>query len=100
MNSVVIKSIDRVKINQAVLQYSAKPAPGSLGDHPFIWFGSWVYGFPHPGSDVDLCLVISDTDLRPRDRASGYLPVGFPVGIDLMVYTQAEFHLSINSPLA
>jgi hypothetical protein len=26
-----------------------------------------------------------------RDRIPGYLPLGFPVGIDLFAYTHAEF---------
>jgi len=56
-----------------------------------IWFGSWVNGYPSPGSDVDLCLIIPRSDQPARDRISAYLPVGFPVGSDLFVYTEAEF---------
>ncbi|MEN4099164.1 MAG: nucleotidyltransferase domain-containing protein, partial [Anaerolineaceae bacterium] len=64
-----------------------------------IWFGSWVVGLPTPGSDVDLCLIVSKSDRPPRDRAPQYLPLGFPVGIDLFVYTQDEFErLEQSSP--
>jgi predicted nucleotidyltransferase len=64
-----------------------------------IWFGSWTTGIPLPGSDVDLCLVLSASDKPPRERVSDYLPVGFPVGIDLFAYTQAEFQrLKETSP--
>ena len=56
-----------------------------------IWFGSRVNGIPAPGSDVDVCLVISRSDRRPRDRIGDYLPFGFPVGMDLFPYTVAEF---------
>ncbi len=74
-----------------------------LAAHPeierVIWFGSWVNGIPMPGSDVDLCLIVSHSDLPPRGRPPVYLPVGFPVGVDLFVYTQAEFeHLCDTSP--
>ncbi len=55
-----------------------------------LWFGSWVNGIPAPGSDVDLCLVLTGSDLLSRDRIPRYLPTGFPVGIDLFVYTEAE----------
>jgi predicted nucleotidyltransferase len=32
-----------------------------------ILFGSYAYGTPHPGSDVDL-LIVKETDERPIDR--------------------------------
>lgn len=91
MNSVVIKSIDRNKIYREVNKYAQRIRL----DHPeisrAIWFGSWIHGHPIPGSDVDLCLILSHSDLPSRDRISKYLPAGFPVGLDLLVYTQQEF---------
>ncbi|OGO32638.1 MAG: DNA polymerase III subunit beta [Chloroflexi bacterium RBG_16_54_18] len=93
MSSVVIKSIDRNKIHRAVNKFNRRIRL----EHPeisrVIWFGSWIHGHPVPGSDVDLCLILNHTDLPPRDRISKYLPVGFPVGLDLLVYTQQEFEL-------
>lgn len=47
-------------------------------------------GVPVPGSDVDVCVVISDSDRSVRDRIGDYLPFGFPVGMDLFPYTLAE----------
>lgn len=91
MNSVVIKSIDRKEIARAVTAYVAR----LRAEHPEVervfWFGSWVTGLPAPGSDVDLCLVLSSSDRAIRDRVVDYLPVGFPVGVDLFAYTRAEF---------
>ena len=55
-----------------------------------IWFGSRVNGIPAPGSDVDLCLVLADSDKPFRERIGDYLPLGFPVGLDLFPYTVAE----------
>lgn len=64
-----------------------------------IWFGSWVKGIPTPGSDVDLCLVLSSSDRPMRDRIPEYLPYGFPVGVDMFPYTSAEFErLRQSSP--
>ena len=64
-----------------------------------IWFGSWVTGLPVPGSDVDLYLILSSSDRSPQDGISDYLPVGFPVGIDLFAYTQVEYvRLRATSP--
>lgn len=64
-----------------------------------IWFGSWVSGIPTPGSDVDLCLILSASDQPPRERISKYLPLGFPVGVDLFAYTKDELeHMKDSSP--
>ena len=55
-----------------------------------VWFGSRVTGIPSPGSDVDVCLVLERSDKPFRERAADYLPVGFPVGMDLFPYTAEE----------
>jgi len=72
-------------------------------DHPeverVIWFGSRVNGLPTPGSDVDLCIVITSSIKSRCDRIPDYLPVDFPVGIDLSIYTSEEFkELRESSP--
>lgn len=99
MNTAVIKSIDRQAVKAAVNSFAAQLRE----DHPeverVIWFGSWVTGLPAPGSDVDICLILTSSNKRPRDRISDFLPLGFPVGVDLFAYTNEEFeHLRKNSP--
>lgn len=91
MNSVIIKSVDRDLIKKAVLDYSAQLREKHPEISRVIWFGSWVTGLPAPGSDVDLCIILTETKKPFHDRISDFLPVGFPVGIDLCVYTQEEF---------
>ena len=64
-----------------------------------VWFGSWADGIPVPGSDVDLCLELSDSDVPFRERVARYLPFGFPVGVDLFPYTHSELEdLRRSSP--
>ena len=99
LNSVVIKSIDREQIRNAVETYVLELRAQHPEIERVIWFGSWISGLPSPGSDVDLCLIVSASEKIPRDRSSGYLPLGFPVGVDLAVYTQDEFEsLRKSSP--
>lgn len=99
MNTVVIKSIDRESIRQAVLNYAVKLRREHSEIERVLWFGSWVTGLPTPGSDVDICLILSKSDKSPRDRIPDYLPLGFPVGIDLFAYTHLEFErLKRSSP--
>ena len=99
MTSVVVKSADRHRIQQAVRSY----VEWLYATHPevekVIWFGSWIRGLPTPGSDVDLCLILSESNKTMRERVCDYLPVGFPVGLDLFPYTREEFDsLSERSP--
>ena len=99
LRSVVIRSANREAIAHAVADYVARLRAKHAEIEQVIWFGSWVTGTPLPGSDVDLCLILSASDKPPRERAVHYLPVGFPVGIDLFAYTQAEFErLKETSP--
>ena len=99
LSSVVIKSIDRDHIRKSVASFVAELRSQHPENERAIWFGSWVSGFPFPGSDVDLCLILSSSEKPPRERISDYLPLGFPVGIDLFAYTQTEFEqLSKSSP--
>ena len=99
MNTVIFKSVDHEAVRKAVESFASQLRQ----DHPeverVIWFGSWVTGLPVPGSDVDIVLIISSSEIPPRDRISQYLPLGFPVGVDLFAFTQAEFEqLEIISP--
>ncbi len=91
LSSVAIKSANRERITRAVRDYVAQLRAEHVQVERVIWFGSWVNGILTPGSDVDLCLIVSSSEPRPGDRAAAYLPVGFLVGVDLFVYTPAEF---------
>jgi predicted nucleotidyltransferase len=90
LSTVVIKSIDRGKVQEAVQQYARQLRQQHPEVTRVIWFGSWITGYPSPGSDVDICLVLSHSDLPIRERLPEYLPSRFPVGIDLHIYTQNE----------
>lgn len=99
MSSVVVKSADREGVRRAVEAHVEKLRAERPEILRILWFGSWVTGIPAPGSDVDLCLILSHSDKSLRDRIPDYLPLGFPVGIDLFAYTEDEFErLQETSP--
>ena len=56
-------------------------------------FGSYAYGTPGPGSDIDLLVIVPDSPLNPYRRdAVAYSALGdIPVPVDVQVYTQNEF---------
>ena len=98
-NSVEIKWTDPEKVARAVHDHASRLKRENPKVERVIWFGSRVNGLPTPGSDVDLCIVVSQDDRRRRDRIPDFLPTGFPVGIDLFVYTRDEFaRLQEESP--
>lgn len=90
MSSVVVKSLDREAVRRAVEDFAARIYATRPEVERIIWFGSWVHGTPTPGSDVDLCLVLTHSEKAFRDRIPDYLPFGFPVGLDLFPYTREE----------
>ncbi len=90
-SSVVIKYTDLDRIRKAVREYFTGLRRQHIEIERVIWFGSRVSGFPHPGSDVDLCLILSSSDKSFGDCIPAYLPRSFPVGLDLFPYTQQEF---------
>jgi predicted nucleotidyltransferase len=90
LSTVEIKSTKPELIQHAVREYCNWLFQQFPEVQSVLWFGSWVSGIPTPGSDVDLCLIIDRSDQPFRDRISKYLPIGFPVGVDIFPYTQEE----------
>ena len=63
--------------------------------HPeqIILFGSHAWGTPDESSDVDVIVVVPDSDLSPHLRAAhAYRALrGLPMPIEVRVRTRAEF---------
>ncbi len=56
-------------------------------------FGSYAYGSPDAGSDIDLLVIVEESTLHPHARdAVAYKAVGaIGVSKDIQVYTRKEF---------
>ncbi len=78
---------------EAVWKALRKAAAG-IAAHPevrrVLVFGSLVRDEAVPGSDVDLLIVTDDIGMSFIDRPGRYRPPGFPVGVDIFAYTEAE----------
>ena len=88
--SLVVKSNNEAAVEQAVRRWAQQIGDQQPEVRRIIWFGSRVNGIPAPGSDVDVCLALARSDKPFRERIGDYLPLGFPVGLDLFPYTLAE----------
>ena len=87
--SLVVKSNNEAAVEGALRHWAEGIRVRRSEVRRIVWFGS--RGIPAPGSDVDVCLVLTWSDKPFRERAADYLPLGFPVGLDLFAYTAEEF---------
>jgi predicted nucleotidyltransferase len=62
-----------------------------------ILFGSLARGDAVPGSDVDLLLVLQESDLPFLERSVYYQPAGVGLGVDLFVYTRSELEAMLRA---
>jgi predicted nucleotidyltransferase len=65
-------------------------------------FGSYAYGTPHRGSDIDVLVIVEDSPLNAYERdAQAYLALlGLGVPKDVQVYTRAEFEERAALPVS
>lgn len=89
-NSVRLFSIDRARaiheIRKAMeTQKSLCPEMDRV-----VLFGSLARGDAGPGSDADLLVVVSRTDLPFPERFVRYAPAGVGIGVDVFAYTHSE----------
>jgi len=65
----------------------------ALAPIAIYFFGSYAYGTPQPHSDIDLLVVVDDSELDPyeRDGRAYHALSGIGVPKDVQVYTRAEF---------
>lgn len=56
------------------------------------YFGSYARGSWGVGSDLDLVVIMKECELPPERRGTAFDTItGFPVPVDLLVYTEAEW---------
>jgi len=55
-------------------------------------FGSIARGNAAPGSDLDILIVVKDSDLKPFERSRRFLPYfsDIELGVDIFCYTLEE----------
>lgn len=90
-----IRRVDRAAVTAAVERW-ARVVAACPEVRRGIWYGSFVTGIPTPRSDVDLCVVVSDSagaGAAPRHtRGAAYLPAfATPAPFDIAVLTASEY---------
>jgi predicted nucleotidyltransferase len=88
--TVKVFSLDRPRIRRALEQLIRERYRPDPNVAAVYLFGSFARGNAIPGSDLDLLVVLRDDSRPPRERIVDYLPERFPVGVDVVPWTEAE----------
>jgi len=95
--SVTVFSLDRSQVDTA-LQALGKTLRQREEVLAVVCFGSWARGEAGVGSDVDVLVVLRESDRPFLEGIDQYRPETFPVDLDLFPYTLAEIRQ--GQPLA
>ncbi len=81
------------KISDALLEDMAQRLVGQFQPQQVILFGSWAWGIPDQYSDVDLMVIVDDSDLSDYERTvqAHRCLREFGVPKDVIVKTRTEF---------
>ncbi|HEV8641939.1 MAG TPA: nucleotidyltransferase domain-containing protein [Methylomirabilota bacterium] len=90
MSTVRITYFDKEAVHRALQEYVSALVERHPELEEVILFGSLVAGTPVPGSDVDLMLILRDSDRPFLERIARFPPSRFPVDVDVFPYTRAE----------
>lgn len=88
--SVRIRYFDKKLVEESLRGYLKEIE----GKHPeverVLLFGSFVRNESVPGSDIDLLVILRESEESFLKRIPRFLPSRFPVGVDVFPYTEKE----------
>jgi uncharacterized protein len=82
-----MKMLDQTVLDEIVRRLVAEFAPEQI-----ILFGSYAWGTPNDDSDIDLCVIVSESDERPikRMQRARRALTDVRVSKDILVKTRPE----------
>ena len=89
-SSVRVRSLDRDAILAALGTVTARLGQERPEIAEIRLFGSLARGTRNPYADVDLLIVLDQTELPFKDRLPRYKPVGCPFPMDMTICTREE----------
>ena len=91
LNSSVLKWPDAQEVDQAVRQWANRIARARKQVRRIGYFGSYARGDWGVGSDLDLVVVVDDSEQPFERRAGDWDTTELPVPTDVLVYTLKEW---------
>ena len=97
LSSSVLKWPDRQTVKQAAVIWAQKTFAMCPDVMRIGYFGSYARGNWGVGSDIDILIVVKDSDLPMGMRALRFETESLPVPTDLLVYTADEWNAIASS---
>ena len=91
LNSSVLKWPDTRAVVYALGHWTEKVVKGRKDVLKIGYFGSYARGDWGVGSDLDMILVLEGSEQAFEERPQGWNMSEFPVPVNLLVYTEAEW---------
>lgn len=91
LNSSVMKWPDAQTVERALREWAQALAEQHSSVVRVGYIGSYARGDWGVGSDVDVVLIIAQSDLPFEQRAAAWDTTSLPVPVDLLVYTLDEW---------
>ena len=92
LNSSVLKWPDAQTVDRAVRRWAEYINQNRKDVLRIGYFGSYARGDWGVGSDLDLIVIVQHSDLPFERRNVSWDITALPVPVDLLIYTQAEWH--------
>lgn len=89
--SSVLRWPDRTAVDTAVRRWARAVARANPAVRRIGYFGSYARGDWGVGSDVDIVVIVDDSDQPFARRALDFDATRLPVPADVLVYTPAEW---------
>ena len=88
--SVKITYFDKKLVEESLRGYLKEIAVKHPEVERVLLFGSFVRDESVPGSDIDLLVILRESEESFLNRIPRFLPSRFPVGVDVFPYTEKE----------
>jgi len=90
LDSVKVRSVPRSEVEGALAQWARLTAKQDSRLQRVGYFGSYARGDYTPASDLDVLIVVSDSQTPRHRRALEFDLRQMPVGCEVFVYTTEE----------
>ena len=92
LSSHILKWPDAQTVDRAVRRWAEDIDQNRKDVLRIGYFGSYARGDWGVGSDLDLLVIVRHSDLPFKGRSVSWNVAALPVPVDLLIYTQAEWH--------